>query len=91
MRYFLLSVAAVFSVISPIQAQVPYSGSSRPPPPYLSAGPDVSGWGAIAPTPDDAYRDGLINRYDLERAEGPLPPALQGPSVNGTKGQNPGQ
>ena len=43
-----------------------------------------------APTPDDAYRQGLINRWELERLEGPLPQALQGPSVNGERGSNDG-
>src|SRR3954453_12362275 len=39
------------------------------PPPLLFA----------APTPQDAYRDGTINRWQFEQLEGPLPPALQGP------------
>ena len=33
--------------------------------------------------PSDAYRQHLINRWELEQLEGPLPPALQGPSPNG--------
>ena len=36
-----------------------------------------------APTPWDAYRQGLINRWELERLEGPTPQALQGPSPDG--------
>ena len=53
-------------------------------------------WAAAAPytlnaaTPDDAYRQGLINRWELEQLAGPLPQALQGPSVNGDKGNNDG-
>ena len=39
-----------------------------------------------APTPEDAYRDGTINRWEYERLVGPLPAALQGPSVNGSRG-----
>jgi hypothetical protein len=38
-----------------------------------------------AATPEDAYRQGLINRWQLEQLEGPLPQALQGPNVNGDK------
>jgi hypothetical protein len=36
-----------------------------------------------APTPEDAYRERLINRWQLEQYEGPTPQALQGPSPNG--------
>ena len=43
-----------------------------------------------APTPDDAYRQGLINRRELERFVGPLPQALQGPPVNGDRGSSDG-
>ena len=39
-----------------------------------------------APTPEDAYRDGQINRWQYEQIEGPLPQALQGPSPNGSRG-----
>jgi hypothetical protein len=39
-----------------------------------------------APTPRDAYREGLINRWKLEQLEGPLPAAMQGPSPDGTRG-----
>jgi len=38
-----------------------------------------------ATTPTDAYRTGLINRSQLEQLEGPLPQALQGPSVDGSR------
>jgi hypothetical protein len=38
-----------------------------------------------ATTPTDAYRRGLITRFQLEQLEGPLPQALQGPSVDGTR------
>jgi hypothetical protein len=36
-----------------------------------------------APTPEDAYRQGLINRWQYEQMTGPLPQALLGPSVDG--------
>ena len=52
--------------------------------------PDPYGYRLNAPTPDDAYRQGLINRWDLERIVGPTPQALQGPSPNGSKGSAPG-
>lgn len=39
-----------------------------------------------ATTPEDAYRDGLISRWQMEQLAGPLPPALQGPPVNGNRG-----
>lgn len=81
-----LAVAAA-TVIGPVQAQTPsplpaapqwppaaYFGSSHPPYPLPAA------------TPRDAYREGLINRWELEQIEGPQPQALQGPSVDGTRG-----
>ncbi len=43
-----------------------------------------------APTPEDAYRQGLINRWELEQFAGPTPQALQGPSANGDKGNQDG-
>ena len=43
-----------------------------------------------APTPEDAYRQGLINRWELEQYAGPTPQALQGPSANGEKGSQDG-
>jgi hypothetical protein len=42
----------------------------------------------VAATPDDAYRQGLINRWELERLTGPVPQAVQGPSPDGNKGGN---
>jgi hypothetical protein len=45
----------------------------------------------MAPTPDDAYRQGLINRWELEQIEGPLPQAMQGPSPDGGKSADPNQ
>ena len=43
-----------------------------------------------APTPRDAYRQGLINRWELEQLTGPEPQALQGPSVDGERENNDG-
>jgi hypothetical protein len=84
----LLSAAAAFAVITPVWAQVPSSGSSQPPSP--AAVSDPYGWQAMAPTPRDAYREGLINRWEFEQIEGPLPQAMQGPSPDGSKGQDGG-
>lgn len=87
MRYFLIRVAcavAAAGVANPVGAQAPlpaavptqlsqaYSGAYQPYP-----FPGV--------TPRDAYRDGLINRWELERFEGPLPAAMQGPSPDGNR------
>jgi len=57
-----------------------------PPGAYSSAGQPYP---FPAATPRDAYRNQLINRWELERYEGPTPQALQGPSVDG--GQNLGR
>ena len=43
-----------------------------------------------APTPEDAYRQGLINRWELEQFAGPLPQALRGPPVDGDRGNSDG-
>ena len=77
------------AILSPVRAQVPA------PPAYPSQGPPPANYGfgnAYQPypfpasTPEDAYRDGLINRWQLEQLAGPLPPAVQGPTPNGRGG-----
>ena len=80
----------VANIISPVQAQVPLSAAASPqwPPAYF--GSTYQRYPVPAPTPEDAYRDGLINRWQLEQLEGPLPQALRGPSANGTRGGNGG-
>lgn len=93
MRHFLIRVtlaATAAILISPVQAQVP-SPAAAPPqwpqwPPAAYPGGTYQYHPIPAPTPRDAYREGLINRWELEQLEGPLPPALQGPSVDGTRG-----
>ena len=70
------------ALIGPAQAQAPLSGPSQWP---VGTYPDPYSYRFNAPTPDDAYRQGLINRWELEQLEGPLPQALQGPSANGSK------
>ena len=82
-----LAVVTVVTIISPVQAQI--ASPAAFPPQWLPA--DYSGstyhrYPLLAPTPWDAYRDGTINRWELEQLEGPLPQALQGPSPDGNRG-----
>ena len=79
---------ALASIVNPAAAQVPSQSVPAywpwpqqayvdnyypvPRPPLLNA-----------PTPWDAYKQGLINRWELERLEGPTPQAMQGPSPDG--------
>jgi hypothetical protein len=83
MRAALAVTAAV--IVSPVRAQVapgpvvPVQWPAYPGGPYQP-------YAFPAPTPQDAYRDGLINRWELEQYEGPLPQALQGPAVNSNRG-----
>ena len=81
-----MAVAAV--TIGSARAQV-LPPTAAPPqlPPQIAYSGDVYQPSAIqAPTPEDAYRDGTINRWEYERLVGPLPEALQGPSVDGSRG-----
>ncbi len=86
MRHLLLGVAVAFSVaiVGTVQAQPPFLGSGQGSPVTY---PDPYSYRFVAPTPEDAYRQGLINRWELEQLEGPTPQALQGPSPNGDKSQ----
>ena len=87
MRRFLISIAAiaVLAIIKPVVAQ------QAPPPvpaqPQWRAAGYVYPYRINAATPMDAYRQGLITRWELERLEGPMPQALQGPSVDGSKAE----
>lgn len=80
-----VTIVITIAAISAVSAQVPpfttaptvvpattYPGAYRPYP-------------FAAPTPSDAYRQGLINRWELEQFEGPTPQAYQGPSPNGSR------
>ena len=80
MRHLLIGVAAaaVIAVIGPLWAQV----LAQVPPSPAAAYP-AQRYPFPAPTPEDAYRQGLINRWQLEQYQGPTAQALQGPSVNG--------
>ena len=86
MRYLLVGIAAALAVIiGPVRAQASPAGGYQPqrtPAPN----PNPYNYRLYAPTPRDAYRDGTINRWEYEQLEGPLPPALQGPSVDGSRG-----
>ncbi|MGE5268572.1 MAG: hypothetical protein ACM3JG_02745 [Thiohalocapsa sp.] len=85
MKHLVIGIAAALTLaIAPVRAQVP--------PPWTQQAQWVSpdGYPMNAATPEDAYRQGLINRWELEQLVGPLPQALQGPSVNGERGDSDG-
>ena len=86
LKYVMLAVT-VATVITFVQAQIA-SAAVAPPqlPPAAYSGGTYQSYPFPAPTPEDAYRAGLINRWQLEQLAGPLPQALQGPSVNGDRG-----
>ena len=93
MRHLLVGVigAVTLLMVSPVGAQAPspaITGQSQRLAPAVYA--DPYGYRQNALTPTDAYRQGLINRWELERLEGPTPQALQGPSPDGSKGIEPG-
>lgn len=90
MRHLLggAALAITLAVIGPVRAQAPFPAAPQPQwPPAASPGPYRYGFNAA--TPRDAYREGLINRWELEQLEGPTPQALQGPSPDG-RGSAPG-
>ena len=82
MRHLLIGVAAAATIaaIGPAWAQVSPPG---PPGPAATYAGSAQRYPFPSTTPEDAYRAGLINRWELERYEGPRPQALQGPSVDG--------
>ena len=84
MKHLLIGIAAAITMaaIGPVWAQGPWLQQAQwaPPAPYP----------LNAPTPRDAYRQGLINRWELEQLVGPEPQALQGPSVDGDSGGDSG-
>ena len=75
MKQLLVIVVVALNLIGPARAQAP-SGAAWAVPAY-------QGYPFPGLPPSDAYRQGLINRWELERLEGPTPQALQGPSPNG--------
>jgi hypothetical protein len=93
MKYLLVGVSAaiILAVIDPVRAQAPVNqpqqamvGQPQVPRPVY---PDPYSYRFVSPTPEDAYRQGLINRWELERLVGPTPQAMQGPSPDGNKGE----
>ena len=85
MRHLLIGAAAAvaaLAVTSPLWAQVPAPVSPQP---WPSAAYPVQHYPFPGASPEDAYRDGIINRWQLEQYEGPTPQALQGPNPSGNK------
>ena len=94
MKHLLIGITAAITIAATGQvwAQVPSPGTQQaqwaPPAPYPFNAPTLYPFNA--PTPRDAYREGQINRWELERLVGPEPQALQGPSVDGDRGSGDG-
>ncbi len=84
---FCAAIAVTVASISPVRAQAP-SPAAVPPqwPPAAHFSGTYQPYPFPAPTPEDAYREGLINRWELEQLQGPLPQALRGPPVDGGGG-----
>lgn len=90
MRHFLIGVTLAVTAataIGPVRAQVPFPSPAAAPAQWQAAyvGGTYRDWPYPFPslTPWDAYRQGLINRWELEQWVGPIPQALQGPSPDG--------
>jgi hypothetical protein len=79
-----ITAAITIAAIGQVWAQVPSPGMQQAQ--WATAAP----YPLNAPTPRDAYRQGLINRWELEQLAGPEPQALQGPSVDGERGDSDG-
>ena len=82
-----VTAALAVAVTGPVWAQISPSGAPQPRP--ADAYP-AQRYPSPGVTPEDAYREGLINRWQLEQHQGPTPQALQGPSPNGGKGSESG-
>jgi hypothetical protein len=83
MKHPLIGLAAAITIaaIGPVWAQVspPVATQATWPPTAYAA----QRYPFPSTTPEDAYRAGLINRWQLEQYEGPTAQALQGPSPDG--------
>jgi hypothetical protein len=81
MRDLLIGIIAVITVagIGSVWAQT----SQPAAPQYPAAADPAQRYPFPGLTPEDAYRAGLLNRWQLEQYQGPTAQALQGPSVNG--------
>src|SRR5689334_16316903 len=81
----MLAVTAV-TIVSPVQAQIASPAAAPAPwPPAAYSGSSFP-YQFPAPTPEDAYKEGLINRWNYEQLVGPLPAAMQGPRPDGSRG-----
>jgi hypothetical protein len=96
MRHLLSGIAVVITLAIIMighvwaQALLPVQPQSSPAPSYsYSLNAPSHSYPLSALTPNDAYKQGLINRWELEQLVGPTPPALQGPSPDGTRGAEP--
>ena len=85
LRRVTLAVTAA-TIISPVWAQVPSQVAVPPPRPPAAYLNSSFPYPFPAPTPEDAYREGLITRWTYEQLVGPLPAAMQGPSPDGSRG-----
>ena len=87
MKHVLIGVTAAMTiaVIGQVWAQALPPATPPAWPPAAAYPSPVQRYPFNGAAPRDAYRDGQINRWDLERFEGPTPQALQGPSVDGNK------
>jgi hypothetical protein len=88
MRHLLMRVTLAVTaatIISPVQAQIASPTAAPPRPPAAYSGNSFP-YPFPAPTPEDAYREGVINRWQYEQIVGPLPTAMQGPSPDGSRG-----
>jgi hypothetical protein len=87
MRILLIGLTLAVTMAGPVRAQVPSPAAVPPPWPQAAyAGSTYQAYPFPAPTPRDAYREGLINRWEFERFEAPTSQAMQGPSPDGTRG-----
>jgi len=89
MRHLLMRVTLAVTattIISPVQAQTASPATAPPQRPPAVFSSNSFPYPFSAPTPEDAYREGLINRWNYEQLVGPLPAAMQGPSPDGTRG-----
>ena len=75
LKQLLIAFAIALALIGSARAQAPAGPAA--------AAPTYQGYPFVGLPPSDAYKQGLINRWELERLEGPTPQALQGPSPNG--------
>ncbi len=89
LRRITLAVAAA-TIISSAQAQIVLPAPAPPPWPPGTYSSNSFPYLFPAPTPEDAYREGLISRWKYEQLVGPLPSAMQGPSPDGTRGGDSG-